>query len=73
MNGNDYIAVRRLSDKQGRTLADVGETCERVPAESLGWLAERGWIKPGERPVERRPRRTRFGGNEEGVAQESEG
>jgi hypothetical protein len=36
LNGKDYVALRRLSDATGRTLADVGETCERVPAAKAG-------------------------------------
>ena len=36
--GRDYVALRRLSDVAGRTLADVGETCERVPAPKTGGL-----------------------------------
>ncbi len=30
LNGSDYRAVVRLSTKDDVTLADVGETCERV-------------------------------------------
>jgi hypothetical protein len=46
MNGRDYVAVRRLSTKQDTTLAAPGDTCENVPEDSLGWLLDRGWIKP---------------------------
>ena len=42
MNGKDFIALRRLSDKDDNTLADVGETCERVPAVSLPSLLANG-------------------------------
>jgi len=44
MNGQDYRAVRRLSTKADETLADVGETCERVPVESLPMLLASGKI-----------------------------
>jgi hypothetical protein len=46
MIGRDYIAVRRLSTKEDVTLAEPGATCENVPEGSLGWLLDRGWIKP---------------------------
>lgn len=36
MNGRDYVALRRLSDAGGRIIAEVGETCERVPAPKGG-------------------------------------
>lgn len=36
LNGKDFIALRRLSDADDRTIADVGETCERVPAPKSG-------------------------------------
>ena len=44
MPGSDYIAVRRISNRADDTLAGVGETCDRVPAEALEWLAECGAI-----------------------------
>lgn len=46
LNGTDFRARVRLSNKDDVTLADVGETCARVPATSLGWLLERGQIEP---------------------------
>lgn len=36
MNGKNFVALRRLSDASGRTLAEVGETCERIPAAKSG-------------------------------------
>jgi hypothetical protein len=36
LKGADYVALRRLSDADDHTLADVGETCERVPAPKDG-------------------------------------
>ena len=44
MNGVDYVALRRLSDKADETLAAVGETCDRVPASSLPGLLASGKI-----------------------------
>lgn len=46
MNGRDYRALRRLSTRDDETLANVGETCERVPAESLPALLASGKIAP---------------------------
>lgn len=51
LRGEDYRARRRLSDKDDRTLAEVGETCERVPVDSLSALLASGHI---ELAVERR-------------------
>jgi hypothetical protein len=45
LNGRDFIAIRRLSNKADVTLADVGETCERVPASSLPALLDGGKIR----------------------------
>ncbi len=44
MKGQEYVAIRRLSTKADATLADVGETCERVPVESLPMLLASGKI-----------------------------
>lgn len=46
MNGKDYVALRRLSNAADETLAQVDETCERVPAESLPALLASGKIAP---------------------------
>ena len=46
MTGRDYIALRRCSTKGNVTLAAVGETCERVPSESLPLLLASGKIAP---------------------------
>ncbi len=43
--GSDYVAMVRLSTKDNRTVADVGQTCENVPVVSLEWLARAGKIK----------------------------
>lgn len=51
LRGTDYRALRRLSDVDNATLADVGETCERVSPESLPALLAAGTI---EWAVERR-------------------
>jgi hypothetical protein len=45
LNGADYCAVRRLSNGDDETLADVGQTCEQVPVESLPWLLAEGSIE----------------------------
>jgi hypothetical protein len=44
--GADYVAVVRLSNKANDTLAVPGETCDRVPAGSLPWLLQDGYIAP---------------------------
>ena len=46
MNGADYRARVRLSTKDDTTLAEVGETCERVPASSLPGLLTSRKIEP---------------------------
>lgn len=56
LNGADYRAMRRLSSKDNQTFAEVGETCERVPVESLPALVASGKIvpvasSPGPEPV----------------------
>jgi hypothetical protein len=44
MNGADYVATVRLTNKAGDVLAMPGDTCERVPDESLPWLFGQGLI-----------------------------
>ena len=44
--GSDYKATRRLTDRAGEVLANVGETCDRVPADSMGWLIEQRIVVP---------------------------
>jgi len=46
LDGRQYRAVRRLSTKGDLTLAEPGETCERVPPQSLQWLLNEGKIVP---------------------------
>jgi hypothetical protein len=46
LKGKDFIALRRLSTKDDRTLAVVGETCENVPVASLAPLLASGKIAP---------------------------
>lgn len=46
VTGAAYRAVQRVSDAADRTLADVGDTCARVPATSLPWLLAAGAIVP---------------------------
>ena len=43
-NGKDYVATVRLSEAGGATVAEAGETCERVNVVSLPWLIEQGLI-----------------------------
>ena len=45
--GTDYRAVTRLSNGDDtETYAEIGETCERVPVESLASLLGHGYIEP---------------------------
>lgn len=48
LSGADYVAETAIFVRQGDQLvrvADVGQTCEKVPAESLEGLAGRHKIK----------------------------
>jgi hypothetical protein len=45
LNGTDFRALRRLSTKDDVTLAEIGETCERVPVASLAPLLASGKIE----------------------------
>lgn len=40
LKGSDYRALRRLSTKDDTTIAEVGETCERVPAAPGGTVSQ---------------------------------
>lgn len=51
MNGTDYVAVKRLYDREGKTLATEGQTCERVPTGSLAVLLEKEWIRRAPAPA----------------------
>ncbi len=67
LNGADYRALRRLSNKDNDTLADVGQTCELVPTTSLPALLASGKIahlEHGERavPAVPQPRKKRTRG-----------
>lgn len=44
-----YVARVRLTDRSGRVLAEVGESCQRVDPVSLPWLLEQGLIAPAAR------------------------
>ena len=44
-SGRAYVAVRRISNLKNETLAAVGETCERVPAEAIEDLLSNGDIR----------------------------
>ena len=51
LNGADFRATVRLSNQSDDTLALPGESCAKVPSESLGWLLEQGLIAPVEHPT----------------------
>ena len=53
MKGSDYVAVRRITNREGKVLAAVGHSCDRVPVDALGWLLEGGDIeaKPKAKPA----------------------
>lgn len=40
LHGKDFIALRRLSTRDNTTIAEVGQTCERVPAAPGGTVSE---------------------------------
>jgi hypothetical protein len=48
LQGKDFVARVRLSDRRDTTLAVEGQTCERVPASSLAGLLADGAIAPVE-------------------------
>lgn len=54
LHGADYRAVHRLSTGDDETLAEIGQTCERVPPVSLPWLLADGLIEPVQPPPRRR-------------------
>lgn len=62
LRGKDFIALRRLSDKENNTIAEVGQTCERVPAgrfggtasDALRKLLNSGKIAPAPEPIKGR-------------------
>ena len=44
MTGKDYVAKTPIWNAENVIVADIGETCERVAPESLGWLLAGGHI-----------------------------
>lgn len=48
MDGKGYRARVRLSTKDDQTLAEPGETCERVPVASLAALLASRKIEPAD-------------------------
>ncbi len=55
LTGADYRAVTRLSNGDDTvTYAERGETCERVPVESLAGLLAHGYIAPLDAPQRRK-------------------
>lgn len=57
LNGRDYVAVVRITNRSGDVLAAVGHTCERVPRDVLESLERRGKIRRSPRPVRVVPER----------------
>jgi hypothetical protein len=58
LQGKDFRALRRLSTKDDVTIAEVGETCEGVPASPGGTISDAlekllasGKIAPVTKPV----------------------
>ena len=46
LDGMNFIATTRISNLVDDTIADVGETCERVPPDDLADLLHQGAIVP---------------------------
>lgn len=46
VNGKDFRARVEITNTAGAVVAAVGETCERVDPNSLGWLLEQRLIEP---------------------------
>ena len=44
LNGREFTAHVRLTNREGHVLARVGNTCEHVDISSLPWLEEQGYI-----------------------------
>lgn len=40
LNGKDFRALTRISSRDNTTVAEIGETCERVDPSALGWLLQ---------------------------------
>jgi hypothetical protein len=51
LNGADFVAVVRITNKPGDVLAAIGESCAKVPEKSLGWLEKSGRIRRREKPA----------------------
>jgi len=68
--GAEYKATTRLTDREGAVLANIGDTCERVPADSMSWLIEQRLVVPLSEAIDvpapaprRRRRRSEDGGD----------
>ena len=48
-----YLANRRISDADDRTLAEVDEDCSRVPADALPAMLEAGDVRLAPEPEPR--------------------
>lgn len=46
LTGADWRAAVRLTTKDRIVLAEIGETCERVPVVSWPWLIEQELMRP---------------------------
>ena len=52
LRGEDFRALRRLSTRDNLTLANVGDSCARVPVASLPALLASGKIVPFNRSTD---------------------
>lgn len=48
LTGRDFRALTRLSTRDNETLAEPGETCDRVPESSLALLLASKKIEPAD-------------------------
>jgi hypothetical protein len=46
-----FIALTRITTADGAVLAEIGETCERVPIEALADLEASGQIRRVDSPI----------------------
>lgn len=47
-SGADFFAVVEITKKDGSVVAAVGERCDRVDPNALGWLEQCGAISPAD-------------------------
>lgn len=41
-----YRALKRLRDAERRLIAEPGQVTDKIPATSIPWLLEQGYIEP---------------------------